>query len=164
MLNSLSIGCLAACLLCIPPAHAEVKPFHQDSMTEILAEREGKAFLLVLWSSDCPPCLKELGLLQQFRRRISTDNLVLISTDNPENRSEVVTLLASFELDGFDNWIFGDHFPERLRYRIDPAWFGELPRSYRYSADHRRIGHSGMLSKKFLEKWLRDQPGTPGPL
>ena len=28
-----------------------------------------------------------------------------------------------------ENWLFGDGFVERLRFEIDPAWQGEIPRT-----------------------------------
>jgi hypothetical protein len=82
----------------------------------------------------------------------------LISTDSPDDRQTAKRLLDRFELHSFDNWIFGDNFPERLRYHVDPGWFGESPRSYFYATDHQRTPHSGILSRKFLETWLQTQP------
>ena len=44
--------------------------------------------------------------------------------------------------------------PEKLRYVIDQDWYGELPRSYYYDADHQRSSHSGTLSQQQLSAWL----------
>ena len=43
---------------------------------------------------------------------------------------------------------------ERLRYSIDPDWFGELPRNYFYDANSSRIGFSGKLTEDILLEWL----------
>ncbi len=76
-------------------------------------------------------------------------------------------MLHSFGLDAADNWIFADPMPERLRYRVDPNWFGELPRAYLYTDDHQRTAHSGILSEADLQQWLQNQPppsATPSTL
>ena len=39
---------------------------------------------------------------------------------------------------------------EALRYAIDPAWMGEKPRAYRYTADGSRTAISGVLTAKEL--------------
>ena len=48
---------------------------------------------------------------------------------------------------------FRDRFA-KLRYGIDPSWFGELPRSYFYDAAHNRLPHSGALNEDHIEAWL----------
>ena len=135
-------------------AIAELKPFISNSMDQILAERTAKPFILLLWSIDCAPCMKELQQLQQAQSALSKANLVLISTDGMENHHEAQQVLTEFGLDNNDNWIFSDAMPERLRYRIDPNWFGELPRAYLYDNKHQRISKSGALNQALLEQWL----------
>lgn len=133
---------------------AGVRPFLQESLKEITAARSGQPFLLILWSVDCPPCMKELAHLQQLRERFAPASLVLISTDEAEAHESVDRILVEFGLDRFDNWAFADGFPERLRYQVDPDWFGELPRSYFYDAGHRRTATSGALTIEQLHQWL----------
>lgn len=134
---------------------ADLKFFSRDSLAQITESRTGQPFLLVLWSIDCPPCIKELSHLQKLRHQFRQDELVLISTDGPANREAVEQTLAEFDLNRFENRIFAHSFAERLRYRIDPDWFGELPRSYRYDAGHRRTGSSGALTPETLRQWLQ---------
>ena len=108
----------------------------------------------MLWSIDCPPCLKELSQLQQFRHQFSSSGLVLVSTDDAQDANSVQQVLKDFQLEKMDNWIFSESMPERLRYVVDPAWYGELPRAYFYQASHQRKAHSGSLKKITLDKWL----------
>ena len=136
-------------------AIAELKPFTTSSMEQILAERVAKPFILLLWSIDCAPCMKELQQLQQAQSALSKTDLILISTDGMENHAEAQRVLTEFGLNNNDNWIFADAMPERLRYRIDPNWSGELPRSYFYDASHQRNSKSGALSLTLLQEWLR---------
>jgi hypothetical protein len=39
-------------------------------------------------------------------------------------------ILQQFNLAGLDNWGFANSDEEKLRYDIDPRWYGDLPRSY----------------------------------
>jgi hypothetical protein len=82
---------------------------------------------------------------------------VIVSTDTPAEAPEIRAALKRFGLERFDTWVFADGVPERLRYAIDPAWRGELPRSYLFDAAHRREAHSGMLSEAQLKGWLKRQ-------
>lgn len=83
--------------------------------------------------------------------------LAVVSTDTPEAAADIQAALQRFGLDKFDTWVFADAVPERLRYAIDPAWRGELPRSYLFDAAHRREAHSGMLGEAQIKAWLKRQ-------
>lgn len=142
---------------------AEPMPFQPQSLEQIAGARTGQPFLLVLWSVDCPPCIKELSHLQQLRDRFDARSLVLVSTDGPEQYELVEQTLAHFGLETVESWAFADQFPERLRYHIDPEWFGELPRAYFYDTGHQRTATSGTLSLATLEEWLNRTAGADSP-
>ncbi|HEX7026121.1 MAG TPA: TlpA disulfide reductase family protein [Gammaproteobacteria bacterium] len=133
---------------------AKLQPFTADSLQMIEKSRKGQPFFIVLWALDCPPCRKELALLGQFHRRDESLPLVLISTDDANQSREVMAVLEKYALAGVDNWIFADSYMERLRYVIDPHWYGELPRSYFYDRDHTRKAFSGILKEQELKDWL----------
>jgi len=135
-----------------------LKPFSKNSLDQITADREGQAFIMVLWSIDCPPCLKELEHFQALKAQFTKTNIVLISTDSPDDRASIGQVLVDYKLQTIDSWIFSDSLPERLRYKIDPNWYGELPRTYFYDDDHTRMAHSGMLTQAQLQQWLTKHP------
>ena len=135
-------------------ALADLLPFEADSLDTIAHARRGRPFVLVLWSIDCPPCYKELALLGRLRATLPPGQLVLVSTDAPEQRGDIEGTLARFGLEAIDSYVFADGVPERLRQRIDPDWFGELPRSYLYRADHSRQAISGVLDEQALRRAL----------
>lgn len=142
-------------LFMTPAFAAGLAPFQTESLTAIENARAGKPFILMLWSLDCPPCMREFEVLQRQRDRIPPSALVLISTDSEAQQSEIETMLERFGMTAFENWVFADHFVERLRYVIDPQWFGELPRAYLYAASHQRTAKSGLMSGETLEVWLQ---------
>ena len=138
-------------------ASADLKPFGTTGLDEIQASYKGQPFLLALWSLECPPCFQELELLSRWVEKHPERNLVLISTDSSDSADQVRRVLQKYRLDRADNWISSDHFVERFRYSIDPDWHGELPRSYFYSANHKRDAHSGTLSEQMVNHWIQKQ-------
>ncbi|KZY36021.1 MULTISPECIES: hypothetical protein [unclassified Oleiphilus] len=135
-------------------ANANIKPFSADSLIAIEESRKGEAFILLLWSIECPPCLKELKLLKELTGQGLNKHLLLVSTDDMEYQTDIEALIANEALLEYEHWLFNGDLPERLRYNIDPGWYGELPRAYIYSARGQRVAHSGMLTKAMLEQWL----------
>lgn len=109
--------------------------------------------MVAVWSIECPPCMKELEILGKLKKEYRDFNLVLICTDNIDRENQVKDLLASFSLSDVDSWIFSADQRERLRYSIDPEWFGEIPRSYRYTEGTRKAT-SGLLSETELRSWV----------
>ena len=135
-------------------AGADLQVFGPGSMRDIERAHTGSPFIAAVWATDCPPCRRELALLGTFAMQHPDVPVVLIATDPPDNAEAVAEILASFELPGAEAWQFGDAGAERLRYAIDPAWRGEMPRSYFYDRDGTRVGLSGPVSESLLERWL----------
>jgi len=146
---------LIALLYCFSiNAHADIKPFTFDSLNEIENSYPDTPFLLILWSTDCPPCLKEFALLENLKKEYDQFNLVLINTDGLSEQTVAKKILLEFSLEHSDNWIFSESNLEKLRYHIDIDWAGELPRAYFYYPSQPRSVVSGLLTKEMLETWL----------
>lgn len=129
------------------------KPFVPGCMHQITKQLTGKPFLLVFWSVHCPPCMKELEMLSHSPAAKGAPPVILVSTDEDATLEEVHQVLASYRLTHLESWMFADDNAQRLRYEIDPGWYGELPRAYFYDASHQRIAHSGALSKEQVQAW-----------
>lgn len=143
---------------------AESRPFTDNSLPEIERAHSGHPFLLVVWSLYCPPCFHELALLSEWSNEHPEVGLVLLSADPLQAGAVVDETLQQLGLGDLESWISADEIPERFRYRLDPQWRGELPRSYFYSARGRRVAHSGLLSREMLESWRLDTSPGPGSL
>ncbi len=130
------------------------KPFTAESFAQIKQSFAGQEFLLGLWSVDCPPCLVELDMMGDLLQDNPDLPFVLISTDPIDERESAYEFLQDFDLAGRETWMFADSFTERLRYTIDPNWFGELPRSYFFDANHDSQSHSGIMTRELLESWF----------
>ena len=133
----------------------ELRPFTADSLPAIQKQFAGRPFILALWSIDCHHCVKELQALGRLARTARDLPLAIVSTDSPAEAQAILAALKRFGLARFDTWVFDDAVPERLRYSIDPAWRGELPRSYLFDAAHKRTAHSGLMSEAQLREWLK---------
>lgn len=130
------------------------QPFESDSLAKIVHSRQGKPFLLVLWSLDCSVCMKELDTWGRLVKKQPKLDLILVSTDAPELAGEVSAVLEMRGLGRVESWIFAEGDAPELRYAVDPAWYGELPRSYFYEVDGQRRAVSGVIEAEELNAWL----------
>lgn len=149
-----------ACLgmaLSAPLAAQEIRPFESGSLEKIVAAHKTRPFVLAFWSLACPPCRDELALLGDVFRGDRARDLVLVSTDTPEENAAIVTVLAQHRLVNVEAWVFADAFTERLRHEIDRQWQGELPRTYLYGVDGTIQAVSGKLSPQQLRQWIERQ-------
>lgn len=132
-----------------------LRPFVVGSMAQIQKEFSGKPFVMFLWSLSCTYCPTELEMFGKFKQQHPELNLVLIATDTPEDRPEIVSHLAGYGLSEIEsNWVFAEDMPERLRFKIDRRWYGEVPRTYFYDQAHERLVKTGLVGEAFVKKWL----------
>jgi thiol-disulfide isomerase/thioredoxin len=147
---------LAFMLCCVKVAVAaeNVRPFTQGSLGQLLAAREGKPFILVLWSLDCQYCPTELKTLSELRRSHPNLDVVLVATDTINDAAQLALKAETYGMSQAEQWVFADDMPERLRREIDPRWYGEVPRTYFYDRKHQRDVKMGLVNKQFFEQWL----------
>jgi len=66
-------------------------------------------------------------------------------------------MLDKAGLSSAENFIFNDGFVERLRFEIDPAWQGDIPRTMLISRDGIITTIEGSAEISDLEKWSAHQ-------
>jgi thiol-disulfide isomerase/thioredoxin len=150
--------CLALALLsalALPAMAQEIKPFVAGSIKEITAARQGKPFILGMWSLTCAHCREELAFLSGLVKKHPSLDLVLVATDTPEESEAIGATLHQFGLGGAEAWVFADPFEERLRFEIDPKWHGELPRTYLFDPSHKALAFSGKPNPQQFERWIQ---------
>ncbi len=89
--------------------------------------------------------------MNELQRNRPDLNIVMLATDDVSIADQIQKVLAKNQLTNLDNWVFADKNAQRLRYEIDPKWFGELPRAYFLDKNHKRQGFSGALSQEDYE-------------
>ncbi len=134
---------------------ATLKPFVPGSYQQLLDSNANKPFMLVIWSITCSSCLKDMALLNKMHRANPNVNLVMLATDDATATEQVQQILTKNDLTGLENWIFADENPQKLRYEIDPKWYGELPRTYFLTKKHEREGVSGVLTQQDYEAMFK---------
>lgn len=135
-------------------APAQLKPFGRGSWHDILRAHAGRPTLVHFWGVTCGPCKVELPLLGQFMKDHAAVDVVTISADLvPDLPGATRSMLEKSGLRSAENWIFSDGFVERLRFEIDPAWQGDIPRTLLISPDGAITTIEGSAEMTELEKW-----------
>ena len=124
------------------------EPFKYGSYQQILSSHNGEPFVMVVWSVTCSACLKEMEILKEIHDDKTDLKMVMLSVDDFSVADEVHAVLEKNGISGLESWVFSESNTQRLRYEIDPTWYGELPRAYFFNAERQRKAVSGKLSKK----------------
>lgn len=129
--------------------------FDKTQLALVKTQNMGKQWLMLLWSVDCPPCFKELAIIQKLQRQHDDLAVVIINTDaNDEINAERKNIIEKFGLSNFTNFHFVDGQGDQSRFFIDPTWYGELPRSYFVESNGEFHGKSGLINQSILMQWL----------
>ena len=151
---------LLTSLAAAPAAEAPfgMKPFVRGSWQQMLRSHAGRPTLVHFWGVTCGPCKIELPLLGQFMKEHPELDVVMISADLVPNLPGAARgMLDRAGLGTAENWLFSDGFVERLRFEIDPAWQGEIPRTMLIARDGTVTTIEGSAEMPDLEKWLLQQ-------
>jgi thiol-disulfide isomerase/thioredoxin len=156
----LGLGVLiaSAMALAAPPA---LKPFERGTWQRVLKGHAGRPTLVHFWGVTCGPCKVELPLLGQFAKDHPGIDVITISADLVPNLTAATqSMLDKAGLSSAENFIFSDGFVERLRFEIDPAWQGDIPRTMLISRDGTISTIEGSAEIADLEKWSAQQLAT----
>ena len=158
-IQALLFAAIALCTLA--PAHAQaLRPFDAKSLERIRAMHAGKPFVLAFWSTTCEPCRDDMKVFNAAHRRYPGLPIHLVAVDPPGERAAIERFLKTYDPGRVSRWAFADEFSERIRYAVDPAWRGELPRTYFFDASHRVEAKSGALDGGEVELWFGKQSGA----
>ena len=137
---------------------SELKPFVRGSWQDVLRSHAGRPTLVHFWGVTCGPCKIELPLLGKFMKDNAEVDVVMISADLVPNLPGAArAMLEKAGLGTAENWLFADGFVERLRFEIDPAWQGEIPRTLLIARDGTVTTIEGSAEIPDLEKWSAQQ-------
>ena len=152
-LNPIFAFCLLSLSIVVPVQAQEgyIRTFNPGSYQQILHENAGQPFVLAIWSLDCPSCIKDMKVISDLHIKYPELKIVMLSTDESSNMMGVKGMLARNGLNDLESWIFGNADAQKLRYEIDPSWFGELPRTYFYTVTQTRTGKSGAMNSAEFE-------------
>ena len=136
-------------------AEPELAPFGRGSWQKLLRAHAGHPTIVHFWGVTCGPCKVELPLLGAFMRDHQGVDMVTISADLvPDLPATTRAMLQKAGLGSAENWIFDDGFVERLRFEIDPAWQGDIPRTLLVAGDGAITTIEGSADLAEIGKWL----------
>ncbi|ARJ65762.1 thiol-disulfide isomerase [Magnetospirillum sp. ME-1] len=155
MLNRVVAILLVLLSMVAATASADPRPFVRGSWQTLLQAHAGRPLAVHFWSLTCAPCLAELP---QWRDTVKAGgvDVVLVTTDPPEDTPKVERTLKRAGLDKVESWGFADSFVEKLRFEIDREWRGELPLTILVTASGKRESRTGTLSRQDMESWLAE--------
>lgn len=139
----------------IQAEQAAIKPFVSGSYKQLLENKTSKPFMLVIWSITCSSCLKDMALLNKMHKAYPKVDMIMLTTDDASETEQIQQVLLKNDLTGLENWLFADDNPQKLRFEIDPKWYGELPRTYFFNKKHEREGISGVLLQQDYEAFFK---------
>ena len=131
-----------------PPRVADLPPWHGvalDARTVSLPDLRGQPVVVNLWASWCPPCRREMPVLQQAQH--DYPDVTFLFVNQGESMQSVSTFLETQGLN-LSNVLFDSG--GQLAQKVGSM---ALPTTLFYSADGRLLGsHLGELSKASLAR------------
>jgi thiol-disulfide isomerase/thioredoxin len=137
---------------------ADPQPFERGSWAKLREAHAGQPTVIHFWGLTCGPCLVELPHWGELQAKRPDLRLVLVAADPlPQDPERLAATLGKAGLDKTESWSFTDRFYERLRYEIDPAWAGELPRTVMIDRDGKATVLPGVADLAQVRQWLDAQ-------
>jgi hypothetical protein len=133
------------------PVQAEPAAFSSGSYQQLLTRHDHQPFMLVVWSVNCPSCLKDMALLNSIHQSRPELNIIMLAADELAATEQAQKILEKNQLSELESWIYAEENTQKLQFEIDPKWYGELPRTYFFDKAHQRTAVSGVISKDEYE-------------
>lgn len=130
-------------------------PFDMNTRKVIEKRYIDQPLIISFWSIDCPYCIDDLKKLGRALSKNTNVKLITVCVDGKESAKKAERILSQANLPKHEQYQYAEVDEDRLRYNIDPAWYGELPRTYFYDAAHQVTPLSGKISNSFLDKWFK---------
>ena len=130
-------------------------PFDMNTRQVIEKRYIDQPLIISFWSIDCPYCINDLKKLGKALSKNTNVKLITVCVDGKESAKKAERILSQANLPKHEKYQYAEVDEDRLRYNIDPAWYGELPRTYFYDATHQVTPLSGKISNSFLDKWFK---------
>ena len=130
-------------------------PFDMNTRQVIERRYIDQPLIISFWSIDCPYCIDDLKKLGKALSKNTNVKLITVCVDGKESAKKAERILSQANLPKHEKYQYAEVDEDRLRYNIDPAWYGELPRTYFYDATHQVTPLSGKISNSFLDKWFK---------
>ena len=138
----LCAGWVLLCLLLLPTlAQAAVTPADAPTIKKAIAAQKGHVVLVNFWATWCGPCVAEFPAIVQISRRYKSQGLATfaVSADSVRDRQSKVEPFLTKQGAAFPVYLERSSDPEDFINAFDPTWQGDLPRTFIYDRQGRRV-------------------------
>ncbi len=132
----------------------ELMPFEINTRNVIEKKYLNQPLIISFWSIDCPYCIDDLKKLGKALSKNKNVKLITVCVDGKESAKKAERILNLAHLPEHERYQYAEVDEDKLRYSIDPTWYGELPRTYFYDTAHQVTPLSGKIPNSFLYAWL----------
>ena len=134
-----------------------LKSYQAGDWKTITKVANGTPLVIHFWGVTCPACVKEMPQWGQFLKANPNAKLVFIQVDDV-SQDAIKKMLNKSGLDGANNYYVAAPFDERLRYEIDPQWFGETPTTIMIDKNGKAIRTTGLVNFQKLQNFMNNKP------
>lgn len=149
---------LAVLLALMQPSYAQspvLKPYQKGDWKTLIKPYSGQPVAIHFWGVTCPACVKELPQWGKFLSQNKNAKIIFIQVDET-TLENIQKNLSKANLVEANNYYVDSPFDERLRYEIDPKWFGETPTTIMIDKNSRVVRKSGLIDFRALDRFFRN--------
>lgn len=131
-----------------------LKPYRAGDWKSITKANNGAPLAIHFWGVTCPACVKEMPQWGRFLKSNPNARVVFIQVDDVPTDS-MQKMLNKAGLENANNYYVVAPFDERLRYEIDPKWYGETPTTIIIDKNGKAIRKTGLTDFQMLQNALK---------
>ena len=133
---------------------AYLKPYQTGDWKTITKAAQGGPLAIHFWGVTCSACVKEMPQWGQFLKGNPNARVVFIQVDDVPTDS-IQKMLHKAGLEKAHHYFVAAPFDERLRYEIDPKWYGETPTTIIIDKNGKATRKTGLADFQMLQNALK---------
>ena len=136
-----SVPTILGLLLTVTAAQAAVTPADAPALKAAIAAQKGHVVLVNFWATWCGPCVAEFPAIVRASRQYRAQGLsvITVSADSAKDLHTKVEPFLAKQGAAFPAFLEKSADPEDFINALDPTWQGDLPRTFIYDRQGRRV-------------------------
>jgi thiol-disulfide isomerase/thioredoxin len=133
---------------------SSLKPYQAGDWKAITKAANGEPLAIHFCGVTCPACVKEMPQWGQFLKANPNAKVVFIQVDDVSIEN-ILKMLNKAGLEKVNSYYVVAPFDERLRYEIDPKWYGETPTTILIDKNGKATRKTGLVDFQKLSIALK---------